>query len=98
VISRAILRAAARARGPRVLVGVGDLDPTGPGPALPVPAAAEPGGDAPTASLRTSTEDHQRGRIRAAVERHDGNWAAAARELGVARANLHRLARRLGLK
>jgi anaerobic nitric oxide reductase transcription regulator len=98
VISRAILRAAARARGSRVLVGVGDLDPTGPGPAMPGPAAAEQDEGEAAASLRASTEAHQRGRIRAAVERHGGNWAAAARELGLARANLHRLARRLGLK
>ena len=36
--------------------------------------------------------------IRAALQRHTGNWAASARELGLDRANLHRLAVRLGLK
>jgi anaerobic nitric oxide reductase transcription regulator len=65
---------------------------------MPGPAAAEQDEGEAAASLRASTEAHQRGRIRAAVERHGGNWAAAARELGLARANLHRLARRLGLK
>jgi anaerobic nitric oxide reductase transcription regulator len=33
-----------------------------------------------------------------AVERHHGNWAAAARELGLHRSNLHQLAARLGLR
>jgi anaerobic nitric oxide reductase transcription regulator len=32
------------------------------------------------------------------VKSHDGNWAAAARSLGMHRANLHTLAKRLGLK
>ncbi len=33
-----------------------------------------------------------------AVARNDGNWAAAARQLGIHRSNLHKLARRLGIK
>lgn len=49
------------------------------------------------ADLRTSTETHQRQRIKASLERHHHNWASAARELGLHRANLVRLARRLGL-
>jgi anaerobic nitric oxide reductase transcription regulator len=32
------------------------------------------------------------------LARHNENWAAAARELGLDRANLNRLAKRLGLK
>jgi len=32
------------------------------------------------------------------VASHEGNWAAAARSLGLHRANLHSLAKRLGLK
>ena len=32
------------------------------------------------------------------IEENQGNWAAAARELQVERANLHHLAKRLGLK
>ena len=47
--------------------------------------------------LRTSTEAHQRQRIEACLEQHHHNWASAARELGLHRANLVRLARRLGL-
>ncbi len=100
VVARAILRAAARAEaGGRVLVSTADLDvragtTVNPGDA-PAPTLDDPG--SPT-TLRDSVDGHQRARIRAAVDRHGGNWAAAARELGLARANLHRLARRLGLK
>jgi anaerobic nitric oxide reductase transcription regulator len=32
-----------------------------------------------------------------AVAEHGGNWAAAARSLGMGRGNLHHMARRLGL-
>jgi transcriptional regulator with GAF, ATPase, and Fis domain len=42
--------------------------------------------------------DFEREVILRAVERHGGNWAAAARELGMHRSNLHHLARRLGIK
>jgi anaerobic nitric oxide reductase transcription regulator len=35
--------------------------------------------------------------LAASLARHQGNRAAAARELGIDRANLNRLARRLGL-
>jgi anaerobic nitric oxide reductase transcription regulator len=41
--------------------------------------------------------DYQRRVVGEAVERNRGNWAAAARELGMHRSNLHHLARRLGL-
>lgn len=36
--------------------------------------------------------------IQQALDKHQGNWAAAARELGMHRSNLHNLAKRLGLK
>ena len=49
------------------------------------------------ADLRASVEAHQRQRIEASLARHHGNWASAARELGLHRANLVRLAKRLGL-
>jgi anaerobic nitric oxide reductase transcription regulator len=42
--------------------------------------------------------EHERAAIVAAVARQRGNWAAAARELGLHRSNLHRRAVRLGLK
>lgn len=48
--------------------------------------------------LRLATELFQQQRIRMALDRHHGNWSAAARALGVDISNLHKLARRLGLK
>ena len=36
--------------------------------------------------------------VRHAVENNGGNWAAAARALGMARSNLHHMATRLGLR
>jgi anaerobic nitric oxide reductase transcription regulator len=56
------------------------------------------GGAAPPVDLRTSMESHQRQRIAASLARHHNNWASAARELGLHRANLVRLAKRLGLR
>lgn len=49
------------------------------------------------APLAERVEAFRRREILAAVERHGGNWAAAARELGMHRGNLHHLATRLGL-
>lgn len=60
-----------------------------------IPAAD---GAAPTVDLHTSMESHQRQRIAASLARHHNNWASAARELGLHRANLVRLAKRLGLR
>ncbi|WP_136066452.1 nitric oxide reductase transcriptional regulator NorR [Modicisalibacter radicis] len=48
--------------------------------------------------LRQAIDDFQRDYIRQALAAHDGNWAAAARTLGLDAGNLHRLARRLTLK
>ena len=61
--------------------------------AAPVPAA--PG--LPRRSLQDIIEDTKRRHIAAAVEEAGGNWAEAARLLQLDRANLHRLARRLGM-
>lgn len=52
----------------------------------------------PKKILKECVEDFQRDLIRSAVESHSGNWAAAARQLGINRSNLHKLALRLGLK
>ena len=49
-------------------------------------------------SLRDAVDEFQRGLIRSAIERSHGNWAAAARELGMHRSNLHNLALRLGVR
>ena len=52
-------------------------------------------GDAP---LKVLLDNYQRKLIQHLLMQHGGNWAAIARTLQVDRANLHRLARRLGLK
>ena len=99
VVSRAVLRASAGHDGSDVIdIDVSHLDLSA-GPATSA-QPVEPASQAPTSSpapLRTRVEAFQRHTILAAVERHGGNWAAAARELGLHRSNLHHLAARLGI-
>ncbi len=98
VVSRAVLRAAAR-RDPStpVAVELAHLDVAGaPAASREEPDPGEPAG-APPPPLRERLRDYQRRLIRAALERNGGSWAAAARELGMHRSNLHHLARRLGV-
>jgi anaerobic nitric oxide reductase transcription regulator len=59
---------------------------------LPPPVAAV----APV-HLREAVNSFQRELIHKALAASSGNWAAAARELGMHRSNLHHLAKRLGL-
>ena len=47
--------------------------------------------------LKSLTEDFQRQYISDALVVHDGNWTNAAKQLGMDRANLARLAKRLGV-
>ena len=49
-------------------------------------------------NLREATEAFQRTLISRALEESGGKWAACARALEMDVANLHRLAKRLGLK
>jgi anaerobic nitric oxide reductase transcription regulator len=49
-------------------------------------------------SIRQAVKDFQRNLIRHTVDNRNGNWAAAARDLGMHRSNLHNLAVRLGLR
>ena len=58
--------------------------------ALPPPALPEGG-------LRPAVQAYERQLIEHSLARHQGNWAAAARALQLDRANLHRLAKRLGI-
>lgn len=96
VISRAVLRAAAgKPAGSPVVVFAADVDAVGTAPSPRAPAVAEAGTTGP---LRERVDEFQRRLIREAVERNGGNQAAAARELGMHRANLHHLARRLGFR
>lgn len=48
--------------------------------------------------FRDQVEEFQRNLVLRTVAKHGGNWAAAARELGMHRSNLHHLAARLGLR
>ncbi|GKX56609.1 anaerobic nitric oxide reductase transcription regulator NorR [Leminorella grimontii] len=57
-----------------------------------------PEAPAQNVNLRNATADFQRRLITDALKQHDQNWAASARALQTDVANLHRLAKRLGLK
>jgi anaerobic nitric oxide reductase transcription regulator len=99
VISRAVLRASAdAARGEPVIVEVRHLGAEFGAPAAEPRPPPSPVADSDTRTLREATDEFQRERIRAALRRDDGNWAAAARALGMDRGNLHHLAKRLGLR
>ncbi|MEZ6185056.1 MAG: nitric oxide reductase transcriptional regulator NorR [Planctomycetota bacterium] len=101
-VARGVLRASAKVRrGAPVILGREHVSleeqPAAPptttalvsAPSLTLP---------PGVTLREALDDYQRDLIRATVEASDGNWAAAARRLGVQRSNLHRTAARLGLR
>lgn len=68
---------------------------------LEAPAAqrlAPPEAAVQLATLRHGTDDYQRQLIRLTLAQCADNWSACARKLAVNPANLHRLAKRLGLK
>jgi len=96
VLSRGALRAAAPRPGREAtVVGLEHLDLPDSGRRVEGPP---PQVEGPLPSLADRVEAFRRSEIRRAVERHDGNWAAAARELGMHRSNLHHVARRLKLR
>jgi anaerobic nitric oxide reductase transcription regulator len=105
VVGRGVLRAfAGHEPGHAVVVNASDLDMrSSPGQrgARNLPAG-EPGSNDSVASVPASlgelVESFERQVIRQTVERNAGNWAAAARDLGLHRSNLHRRAQRIGLK
>jgi len=101
VLCRAILKAASQIpRGDPVQITPVHLgEDLGTPPAslpagLPDGVLAEPVGR----NLHCAVEEFRRDLIRQAIERHQGNWAAAARELGMNRSNLYNLATRLGVR
>ncbi|BAN49344.1 nitric oxide reductase transcriptional regulator NorR [Metapseudomonas resinovorans] len=99
LIGRAALKAlAACPERPRILtLTAQDLALPGNQPMTPCSPL-----DAPVATvvgdLRDAVDQYQRQLIMASLERQQDNWAASARELGLDRANLLRLAKRLGIK
>ena len=100
LVGRSALKAlAGLARRPRIVSLTAahlDLQPPQGAPVQPA-AASEEAEAAFVVDLRASMDAHQRQRIEASLARHHHNWASAARELGLHRANLVRLAKRLGL-
>ncbi len=109
LVARATLRAKARQAGEAaraggragiVTVEAEDLEMGGPPPveAAAGPAVAPRAGTAAPRDLRSQVDDYQRGLVGQALQASGGNLAAAARTLGMDRANLARLAARLGMK
>ena len=99
LLGRAALKAlAACAERPRILsLQARDLQLPGQTESAVAGLEAEP---LPAASgdLRQAVDAYQRRLIADCLQRQQGSWAASARELGLDRANLNRLARRLGLR
>ena len=105
VVSRGVLRASRRPiTREAVVVEVSDLDLAGDGMATTSSPTTAPRAAVRTAAVSSTMrfKDRcdvcKREQIREALERHHGRWAAVAREMGMNRSNLHRLATRLGLR
>ncbi|MEX6724373.1 nitric oxide reductase transcriptional regulator NorR [Parapedomonas caeni] len=100
MIGRAALKAAAGGRGADrvVTIDVRHLDLPSPADAGAVLATPAVEARAAGVSLAAATDAFQRQLIDDMLVAHRGNLAAAARALGMDRGNLHRLARRLGLR
>jgi anaerobic nitric oxide reductase transcription regulator len=100
IVSRAVLRASAapdRADS-AATVTPAHLDIVAAEARERVPPVDVPQPGEPERPLRERLEDFERRAILEAVGQNGGNWAAAARSLGVHRSNLHHRAARLGLK
>ena len=104
-LEHTILRAALRASGGRrrelVVIDAVHLGLVPPSAPLRVDPVAPPeplAAHTPASGLpfHAALDQLKRDRIGAAIEAASGNWAEAARALGLDRGNLHRLARRLG--
>lgn len=102
VVSRGVLRAIRGLidRTRTVLLSPEHLDLHNPAPSVSFGSAGDEAKDPahPALSLAERVDAFRRRMILNTVERHHGNWAAAARELGLHRSNLHQLATRLGLR
>jgi len=96
-LEHTILRAALRASGGRrretVVIDLAALELPKLARTPPVVVAAVE----ELVPLDQAVEELKRRRIAAAIDRCDGNWSRAARQLGLDRANLHRMAKRLGM-
>ncbi len=96
VISRAVLRAQGRsAAGGALIVQAADLGELQSSVAVSA-RVVPPANEIAVRNLREAVTEFQRALIAKELERAQGNWAAAARALGMHRSNLHHLAKRLG--
>lgn len=106
LLGRAVLRASSTAmRGAPILIGPEHLHLDG--RESPTRRPAEHDSKSGSSSLLVSVggmtlkdavEETKRVMVLRAVGENGGNWAAAARSLGMARSNLHHMAERLGLR
>jgi anaerobic nitric oxide reductase transcription regulator len=101
VLARAVLRAHMRTpRGQPIEIDESELDPA----AAPVRKTVDITRDSLArkvargqVSLRGALEELKRAAVAQTLEETGGNWAEAARRLGMDRGNLHHMARRLGV-
>lgn len=102
LIGRSALKALGRQTvRPRILsLTAADLDlhPLASLPAQLAPARETAVPELGAGGLRQALDTYQRQLIQACLDQHQGNWAATARVLELDRANLSRLARRLGIR
>ena len=93
-LSRGSSRAAILTLEPQVL----DLDSAASNQPAPVERAQALPADAPFQALGDAVDECQREKVRQALNLSADNWASAARLLQIDPSNLHKLARRLGMK
>ena len=98
IISRAILRVGARAKGAPGKIEASDIDGlSAEAPQKPLAriAPAATGKQQPMSELVNAFQVEV---IRVRLEQCESNWSKTAQSLGISRGNLHRLAKRLGMK
>jgi len=99
VVSRAVLRASGRVSpGDSLIVDASDLGETVYSEEQQVPGTDETPPRAGGLTLREAVRDYERSLIQQALKAGKGNWAAAARSLGMHRSNLYHMGKRLGLR
>lgn len=97
VIGRAALRASASSKQAIVSISLQQLEPLSVTESVLDTAKEANMPPLPSAGLKAATEEYQRELIQQALAEAEGNWSGAARALHMDRANLSRLAKRLGV-
>jgi anaerobic nitric oxide reductase transcription regulator len=99
LIGRSALKALAANRERRRILTLSAADfALSDAPASAQERSAAPMPETGPKDFRSAVTEFERTVVLDALARHNQNWAAVARELGLDRANLNRLAKRLGLK